>query len=218
MKTATPERSPIACERFNGMTSLERVVVIGSSCAGKTAFADRLAQTLGQACTDLDTLFWASDWQPKPLEEFCRLAEQVARSERWVVAGNYGDVRTILWPHATAVVWLNYAFPVVMWRAVKRTVRRVVTREALWHGNRESFRRSFLSRDSILVWVASTFRKRRRQFAALRESNVFPHLVWVEFRRPAEADRFVRSLGERSSSAVERASLNEPGPAAHVER
>ena len=174
--------------------SLERIVVIGSSCAGKTRFAARLAGALGHSTIDLDELFWAPNWQAKPLGEFRRLTEQVASSERWVVAGNYSDVRSILWPRATAVIWLNYGFAVVLWRAVTRTVRRVATREVLWQGNRESFKRSFLSRESILVWVVSTFHKRRRQFHALRASNPYPHLSWVEFNHPAEAERFVRLL------------------------
>ena len=80
------------------MNALDRVVVIGSSCAGKTTFAARLAHVLGQPTTDLDELFWAPHWQAKPLDEFRRLTEQVASSERWVVSGNYGDVRPVLWP------------------------------------------------------------------------------------------------------------------------
>jgi len=184
------------------MNALDRVVVIGSSCAGKTTFAARLAHVLGQPTTDLDELFWAPHWQAKPLDEFRRLTEQVASSERWVVSGNYGDVRPVLWPRATAVIWLNFDFPVVLWRAVKRTVRRIATRETLWHGNRESFRRSFLSRESILVWVMSTFHKRRRQFEALRASNPYPHLSWVELNRPADAERFVRLLDEASYPPV----------------
>jgi len=188
-----------------GESFLERIVVIGSSCAGKTTFARRLGGELGHPVSDLDELFWAPNWQAKPLEEFRRLAEQVALDDRWVVSGNYSDVRSILWPRATAVIWLNYGFAVILWRALSRTVRRVATREVLWQGNRESFRRSFLSRESILVWVTSTFHKRRRQFRALRESNAYPHLCWVEFNRPADAERFVCGLDETSKPSIHRA-------------
>ena len=177
---------------------LERIVVIGSSCAGKTTFATRLAGALGHPAADLDELFWAPNWRIKPPQEFRRLTEQLASSERWVVSGNYSDVRAVLWPRATVVVWLNYGFALVLWRAVTRTVRRVFTREVLWQGNRESLKRSFLSRESILVWVVGTFHKRRRQFQALRQSNPYPHLSWVEFNHPAEAERFVCSLDELS--------------------
>jgi adenylate kinase family enzyme len=191
---------------------LERVVVIGSSCAGKTTFAIRLARALGSPQTDLDELFWAPNWQAKPLDEFRRLTEQVASCERWVVSGNYSDVRAILWPRATAVIWLNFGLPIVLWRALTRTVRRVATRETLWHGNRESFRRSFLSRESILVWVVSTFHRRRRQFGALQANNPYPNLSWVELERPADAERFVRLLDEARGPSCGRAATRRAAP------
>jgi adenylate kinase family enzyme len=177
--------------------SLDRVVVIGSSCAGKSTFAVALGKQLMQPSFDLDTLFWGPDWMAKPVDRFRALVAQAAAGERWIAAGNYSDARDLLWSRATAVVWLDYAFPVVFWRSLRRTFRRIVTREELWHGNRESIRRSFFSRESILLWVVTTFRRRRRQFAALRDSGKFPHVAWLELRRPADADRYLRSLDNR---------------------
>lgn len=176
------------------LPALTRVLVIGSSCAGKSSFARALAQSSGLPHVELDQLFWGPNWTAKPTREFRALAEAAAAGERWVVDGNYSAVRDILWPRATAVIWLNYGFGVVLWRALRRTVARNITRQALWHGNRESFKRSFLSRESILVWVATTFRKRQRQFAALRASGAFTHLTWIEFDRPAQARQFLRSV------------------------
>ncbi len=176
------------------MTSRNRILVIGSSCAGKSTFACALARASGLPWVELDQLFWGPDWTAKPLEAFRALASEAAAGERWVIDGNYSDVRDILWPRADLVVWLNYDFGVVLWRAVRRTVARNVTRRVLWHGNRESFRRSFLSRESILVWVAKTFHKRRRQFAALRAGASFPRLHWVELHRPAQARQFLATF------------------------
>ena len=108
--------------------------------------------------------------------------------------GNYGGVRDILWPRATTVVWLNYALPTVGLRALWRTIRRIVSQEPLWHDNRESFRRAFLSRESILVWALTTYRRRRREFAALRASGRYAQLSWIELSRPAEAEHFLRAV------------------------
>jgi hypothetical protein len=77
---------------------------------------------------------------------------------------------------------------------LRRTFRRAVSREALWHGNRESFRRSLLSRDSILLWVITTFHRKRRKLGDLRGSGKFPHLSWIEFRRPGDAASYLRSI------------------------
>jgi hypothetical protein len=77
---------------------------------------------------------------------------------------------------------------------LRRTFRRFVTREELWHGNRESLRRSFLSSESILLWVISTFHRRRNELTSLRASSRYPHLSWVVLRRPKDAEPYLKAL------------------------
>jgi hypothetical protein len=89
-------------------------------------------------------------------------------------------------------VWLNYGFLTVFLRAFHRTPRRIISREQLFAGNRESLARTFFSRESILVWVIATFRRRRKSFQALRTDGKFPQLHWIEFRFPTEAEAFLR--------------------------
>jgi adenylate kinase family enzyme/GNAT superfamily N-acetyltransferase len=176
------------------LAASQRIVVVGTSCCGKTVFARLLAQSLRCPCVELDELYWGPAWTPKPDGEFRRLVEAAASAPRWIADGNYGQVRDVLWTRATIIVWLNYSFPRVLLRALRRTLRRLATREELWHGNRESLQRSLLSRDSILLWVISTFHRRRNELAGLRASGKYPHLLWVELRRPKDAEPHLRSL------------------------
>jgi adenylate kinase family enzyme len=136
-------------------------------------------------------LHWGPNWQPKPAGVFHHLVAEAAEGECWVADGNYGAVRELLWPRATAIVWLNYSYPRVLWQALKRTVKRSLNRELLWHGNRESIRQSFFSRESILVWVATTYHRRKRDFVELRASGRFPQLTWYEFHHPAHAHQWL---------------------------
>lgn len=179
------------------ITQLERVLVIGSSCAGKSTFSRALAEAASLRYVELDPLYWGPSWSAKPAKEFRRLVSAAIAGDRWVADGNYSGARDILWPRATVVIWLNYAFPLVFWRALRRTLARSANGQELWHGNRESFRRSFLSRDSILLWVASTFRSRRHEFEKLRAGDDYRHLVWVELKRPAQAEAFLRRCTSR---------------------
>jgi adenylate kinase family enzyme len=174
---------------------LARVVVIGSSCSGKSTTGARLAAKLGHPFVELDDLFWGPNWQPKPPEQFASLARQAAAKERWVMAGNYSAVRGEVWPRATAVVWLNVSLPVALRRVVRRTAMRLVRREVLWHGNRESLSRTLFTRESIVWWVLSTHNLRRKQFSAVRSSDQYPHLRWYEFHRPSEVERFLVAGG-----------------------
>ena len=201
----TPDPADVKPANLPAVRALDRVVVIGTSGSGKTTFARRLAATLDTRCVELDELFWGPDWRPKPEAEFLRLSADAAAHERWVVDGNYKVARPFLWPRATAIVWLDYGFGTALARTLRRTLRRALTRQALWHGNRESLRRSFLSRESILLWVITTHGRRKREFASLRSGDAFAHADWIVFRRPADADAFLASVTATTGKPIERA-------------
>ena len=184
---------------FDGTTeipteALQRIAVVGTSGSGKTSLSSQLSALLGATHIELDALYWQPNWIERPTPEFRQLVEQATTPQCWVTDGNYSTVRDIVWGRATAVIWLNYSFPVVFSRAVSRTARRVWTQEELFAGNRESFRKSFLALDSILLWVVKTFWRRRRKYKALQRSEDWQHLHFIEFQHPAQADAFLSSL------------------------
>ena len=173
---------------------MERVVIIGSSCSGKTTMAKQVAASLQIPHIELDALHWLPDWQERPDSEFRELVSSAVAEERWVVDGNYNMVRDIVWQRATTLVWLNYSFPVVFWRAVSRTVIRSIGRRTLFSGNKESIRQAFFSKDSMILWVLKTFHNRRRATRAILDADEFPVLNRVELRNQGDANRFLDSL------------------------
>lgn len=192
---ATAEVTPGAI-RTPTRNDFERVAVVGSSCSGKTTLARNLSSLLGVPHIELDALHWEADWKPRPVPEFHDLVARAVSADRWVADGNYGTVRDLVWSRATAVVWLNYPFHLVFPRALWRTLRRTATREELYSGNRESFRKAFLSRDSILLWVITSFRRRRKEYTALRESRAYPQIRFWELRVPSEASSLLSLLAD----------------------
>ncbi|GIK37908.1 MAG: hypothetical protein BroJett011_17410 [Chloroflexota bacterium] len=165
---------------------LERVAIIGTSCSGKTTLARTLADFWQVPHIELDALHWQPNWTPRPLAEFRALTGAVVAAERWVLDGNYHQVRDLVWGRATTLVWLNYPFHLVFWRALTRTTRRVLWQEELYNGNRETFREAFLSRESILWWVITTYHRRRREYPALFTQPAYAHLQVIELHAPAE--------------------------------
>ena len=177
------------------MSEMARVVVIGTSCVGKTTFAQALARMMNVPHVELDALHWQPNWTARPPEEFRTLTADALAQDYWIIDGNYGTVRDLVWSRATTVIWLNYSFPIVMWRALTRTIRRVLTQEELFSDNRESLRMAFLSRESILWWVITTFHRRRRQYRRLFDTVTISQLAYVEFRSPSEARNFLSGIG-----------------------
>jgi adenylate kinase family enzyme len=170
-----------------------RFLVVGTSGAGKSTFAQALAKTVACPYIELDQLYWGPDWQPVSPSSFENAVRESTTGQSWVTDGNYSAVRDVLWSRATHVVWLNFDRSVVFPRLLWRTLGRGVLRSRLSHGNRESLRMAFLSRDSILLWSWTTFAKNRVKYAALRDDPRFAHLHWIEFTRPAQAKAFLKS-------------------------
>lgn len=173
---------------------MKRVMVVGTSCSGKTTFAHRIAEALDIPCLELDAVFWGPNWSECPTAEFREVVRKRVASQQWVVDGNYGKVRDILLSRATDAVWLNYSFPVVLWRALSRTCRRIVSAEELFGGNRETFRKSFLSRESILWWVIRSHRGRKRLYSELFTVGAGAGVRLTELRRPREADDLIARI------------------------
>jgi adenylate kinase family enzyme len=186
--------SPHPLARSQFMQNLERVVVVGTSCVGKTTFSRRLAAALASPVVQLDELYWGPNWTARPEKEFIGSVERATTGPRWVVDGNYSTIRDVVWPRATAVIWLNLGFPTVFARALRRTLVRGISQESLYAGNRESLRRAFFSRESILLWVLTTYWERRRRYPALRENSRYAGLAWFELKHRAEVATFLTTL------------------------
>ena len=171
--------------------------MIGATGSGKSTFAHRLARSLDVAFVELDALFWESDWMPTPPDIFRARAEEATRATAWVVAGNYHHVRDIVWPRAEAIVWLDYALPLVFWRLTVLSVRRAVTREVLWSGNRENLGEHLMlwSERSLYHWLLKTYWRYKREYPRLFARPEHAHIEIVRFRAPREAERWLRSSG-----------------------
>lgn len=178
-------------------TDWSRVMVVGTSGSGKTTFAGRLADKFGHPHIELDELHFEPGWVERSDEDFRRDVSTATDAECWVSCGNYGVVRDLTWGRASTLIWLNYPRRVVFWRVLRRTVRRSLTGQIICNGNRESWRKSFFSRDSILIWSMGTFARRRRQYPSLMRKPEFRHLSIYELHHPCEAERLLANLKPR---------------------
>jgi adenylate kinase family enzyme len=182
--------------------AMRRINVIGTSCAGKTTFAAELAARLGVVHVELDALHWEPGWVEISDGIFRqRVAVAIEREDGWVVDGNYSIARDILWSRVDTIVWLDYGLPLVLWRAITRTLRRAIDREPCCNGNRESFWRAF-SRDSILWWVISTHQRRRREFHQSLPAMIERGCSVVVLRSPREANLWLAGRAAQAGAST----------------
>ncbi len=167
-----------------------RIAVVGTSGAGKTTFARRLATALDCPHIELDKYHWGPNWLIRT--DFVQNVNNAVEGETWVLDGNYHSVRSSVWARATALVWLNFSFPVVFGRAMRRTLRRIITREVVFD-SRETWC-SAIAPDGIPRWVLRTYWKRRREYPMLFASAEYRHLRICEVRSPRSAAALLTSI------------------------
>lgn len=175
---------------------LQRVVVVGTSGSGKTTLARQIAQKLCYPHIELDALHWRPNWTEAPEDEFREAIAAAIATQQWVLDGNYSRARELIWSQADTLVWLDYPKHLVMRRIIWRTLRRSMTREELWSGNRERFRTSFMSRESVIWWAWTTYERRRRTYGEVFESNAYPHLHKIRLQTPRVANQWVAGIGK----------------------
>jgi len=167
---------------------------VGTSGSGKTTLASRIAQQLGIAHVELDSLYWGPGWTPVPRPLFLERVAEALSGEAWTTDGNYSAVRDIVWMRADTILWLDYALPVVMWRVIWRTIRRSALREELWNGNRERIGTALLSRDSIVLWAFNSYQRRKKEYPMLFGQPEYAHLQIVHLSAPRAAEEWLGSL------------------------
>lgn len=170
---------------------MRRIAIVGSASAnGKTTLGRELAARLGLPFHELDALHHGPGWTEATADELRARVEPVLAGDGWVVDGYYrGKLGDLVPRSADLVVWLDLPLRVWVPRLVRRTLRRIATREELWNGNRETMRNVFLSRDSLLLFSLRSHFRRRREYP----TELAPYRV-VRLRTPEEVERWLATF------------------------
>jgi len=175
-----------------------RIVVVGTSGSGKTTVAQRLAEVLGLTYICSDAIIWGPNWTLIPHEQRVPLYDKATQAQSWTIDGNFGGTGhpqdEIILKRADTLVWLDLPFWRVFTQLFVRTVRRARTGEELWHGNRESWRVSFFSRDSILLWAIRTYRPNRLRYAEHFADPGYAQLMKFRFTSRRDVNAWLAML------------------------
>jgi len=64
----------------------------------------------------------------------------------------------------------------------------------LWSNNRESLKKAFFDRDSIILWSLTNLRRVRRRYEAAMNDERFAHIEFVRLRSRKRAKALLESL------------------------
>ncbi len=99
---------------------MKKVLVIGSSGAGKSTFSRRLSDLTGIEIIHLDKLHWKPNWTEPSKEEWKATLEKAMRGEAWIMDGNYSNTLDIRIPVCDTVIFLETPPAVCVYRVLKR--------------------------------------------------------------------------------------------------
>ena len=122
-----------------------------------------------------------------------------------MTAGSYtATAQRAFWPRLDTIVWLDLPAPLLMWRCLRRSWRRWRTGELLWGTNVERFwpqLAMWRGEDSLLWWIATQHRRKRRATLAAMVDPRWSHIRFVRLKSSADIEAFVERVRNRRLGA-----------------
>lgn len=100
---------------------MKRILIIGSSGAGKSALSKKLGEKTGLKIIHLDKIYWKPNWTEPEKEDWRIALEKIMReNESWIMDGNYSNTLDIRVPFCDAIIFLEMPRSVCVYRVLRR--------------------------------------------------------------------------------------------------
>src|ERR1041385_1676006 len=169
--------------------SLKRVVVVGCSGAGKSTFSAELARRLHLPYVERDMLGDLGS------EAYQTAVAAALDKNEWVFDGPPYFVEDLVYSAAQVVVWLDYTRPLVMSRAIWRSLGRTFGPTEPGQDSWWRFRQWVTPGGPRWAW--QTYSQRRQEFGKLSQRPEMATVQVVRFSRPRAARIWLTSLASQ---------------------
>ena len=169
------------------------MVVYGSSGAGKSSLAARIAAVIDAAHVEIDVLAYDEAAVRVEQSELRHRFATASRVERWVVEGMHRDQLTAAIPSADLLIWLDLPRRTIARRLVFRMISHLVTGRPR-HGRRVTFR-SVVGREvPFIVKSVRSVPRRRRHGRALNDLAKDAGVEVLHLTSASAAHRYLRGV------------------------
>ena len=107
---------------------MKKILVIGSSGAGKSTFSKRLGEITGIEVIHLDQIHWKPNWTEPAKEEWQAIVNNALQGDSWIMDGNFGGTMEMRMTACDTVIFLELPPLVCIYRILKRV--------AFYHGKK----------------------------------------------------------------------------------
>ena len=170
------------------MITVQKIGILGTSGAGKTTLGREIARRMQTVFVEVDSIRHKANWVQASSEELrSGIEAHIEGHDRWVIdnlcereLGNFIIDRLDL------IVWLDLPLWLKLFRAARRSWRRLRRHEVLWNGNYETWRGSYIGKDSVIGYAFFKHFRHREQIPQKPYASKM-----VRLRARQEADRWL---------------------------
>lgn len=175
------------------LTSLKKIIIIGSGGAGKSTLAIRLGKMLNLSVHHLDKYFWQPGWVETERSVFKETQLSILKQPEWIIDGNFDGTLPLRLEYCDTVIMLDYNRIVCFSGFIKRYIKyKGKSRPTMTQGCDEKFDWSYLK------WLWN-YKKIKvdiiKKIEAVKESRD----VYV-FKNRRETEQFVLGIKKGSIS------------------
>ena len=179
-------------------------LIIGSQACGKSSLAKQIKSIQPRLeLIELDMFCWKENW--KKNNKFNSLlkdalfdeidSERIPKYEGVIMDGNFNRIKQITWNLADVVIWLDYDFCEVLYRAIKRTIIRIITAQKVCNGNVETLRRLIYDFEATVIYKVWKYHKQMNEEIIPNDYiKLFPNKHIVRLKSPYECKQWLKSL------------------------
>ena len=164
----------------------KKIVIVGISASGKSAFGQRLSESLGLPVTFMDKVMWRPGWQYVGDEETATVLDEITQGEVWLIEGYVvGVARPMVFQRADTVIYLDYPRHISLWRYLKRVWKHRQNPRPELPGSPESFSPKFLWR----VWTKGEAISLEKHLNEMENPNKL-----ITLKSPKETKKFLSQV------------------------
>jgi adenylate kinase family enzyme len=150
-----------------------------------------VSQVAGVPYRELDSFFHGPGWSVR--EGWVEEVAEFLSGPEWVIEWQGERVRPMVNERADVLLWLDHPRWLVLWRVVRRSIRRYASGAELWEGNREPAPwRVFTDREHIIRASWKFHPVMRKHVTDLVGTGAHPQLTVVRLRGQREVDTWLK--------------------------
>lgn len=174
-----------------------KIWIVGSPGVGKSTLARYISEMMKIPHYELDSFFWSKNWTKSNAIDFYNNVKNITENPNWIIDGQYSHLKDLIIEEVDTLIWLDLKFSESLYRVIKRTLFRLVTREELWNENQENMKNALgLIKYTVNVYPdVVTTNKKLLEVIQSEKMNV----VVFHIKRKSDLKRFLLLLRKINS-------------------